>query len=75
MLTLEEYSEAFKGNNFINENEFLRHFEEAYEAEIRNNFQNDVNEELAHNVAKTIKTWLSEMNKSLDYIYNYSYYN
>ena len=45
--------------------------EDAYENEIRSSFQNDVNEKLAQNVAKTIKSWLTEMNRSLDYIYNF----
>ena len=33
--------------------------------------QNDVNEEVSQKVAKSIKAWLAEMNKSLNYIYDH----
>ena len=33
--------------------------------------QNDVNEEVSQKVAKSIKAWLTEMNKSLNYIYDH----
>jgi len=65
------YSDDFNGNNFISENEFLEHFEKSYEEEFSKNVQNDVNEEVSQKVAKSIKAWLTEMNKSLNYIYDH----
>ena len=65
------YTDDFNGNNFINENELLKHYEETYEKEFSKNVQNDVNEEAAVKTAKIIKAWLVGMNRSLNYIYNY----
>jgi len=69
-----DYTEEFKGNNFENENDFVLHFEEAYENEY---FKSLENLELpydfvpAKQISKTIGLWLQEMEKKLDYIYNY----
>ena len=66
-----EYKEDFNGNNFINENEFLCHFEESYEAELCKSFQSDVDEDEAGKVSEVIRAWLEEKTKNLDYIYRY----
>jgi len=58
-------------NDFDNEVEFLKNFEENYEEECWKNVENDFNEEAAQSVAENIKQWLLEMNKSLNYLYTY----
>ena len=66
-----EYDD-FNCNNFVNnENEDLIHFENIYDEEISKNIQSDINEEASHRVAVTIRQWLDEMNKNLEYVYNF----
>ena len=61
-------SAEYEENNFENENDVIRHFEEHYETEYLSNFNPfDGTKE----IAETIKSWLKGMDQKLDVIYNY----
>ena len=61
-----DYTEEFKGNNFENENDFVLHFEEAYENEYFKSletFELPYDFVQAKQISKTIGLWLQEMEK------------
>ena len=61
-------SEDFKCNNFASENDSLKHFEESYEHQYYLKLSES---EVEQEVSDTIRLWLDNMDKKLDYIYNY----
>ena len=63
-------SAEYEENNFDNENDVLRHFEDHYETEYLSKFEN-YNLFESKQIAENIKVWLKEMDKKLDFIYNY----
>ena len=57
-------STEYDENNFENEHDVTRHFEDHYETEYLSNF-NPFHE------PKEISAWLKDMDQKLDFIYNY----
>ena len=75
-------SEEFKSNNFGSENDFLKHYEESYENEYfkklskaekgeqDKDHSGDQEEDDGQDVGHAIRSWLENMNRKLDFIYN-----
>jgi len=74
MIQILDYTEEYIGNNFENENDLVSHYEETYENEYLKKLGGKgltKNVDQSQRVSETIKTWLTEMDKKLDFIYNY----